>query len=113
MAVVCAVGLLYLGLFPLKVEAGAGHFFRKVADAPGNRGMRVYFLRRTPISAEFYLRERVVNHPDESRETGLARSTGCLLFIPDSQLRKLKTPPARKRIARGSRWSVWAPSEKR
>ena len=112
-AVFCAAGLLYLGLFPLKVEAGAGHFFRKVADAPENRGKRVYFLRKTPLSAEFYLRERVVNHPDESRETGLARSGRCLLFVPDSQLRKLKAPPNRKRIARGSRWSVFAPSEER
>lgn len=113
-AVFCAAGLLYLGLFPLKVEAGGGHFFRKVADAPENRGMQVYFLRKTPLSAEFYLRERVVNHPDESREESLARSSRCLLFIPDSQLRKLKTPPEnRKRIARGGKWNVYAPAEER
>ena len=113
-AVFCAVGLLYLGLFPLKVEAGAGHFFRKVAEAPENRGKQVYFLRKTPLSAEFYLRERVVNHPDESREESLARSGRCLLFIPDSQLRKLKTPPEnRKRIARSGKWSAYAPAEER
>ena len=111
-ALFCAAGLLYLGLFPLKVEAGAGRFFRKVADAPENRGMRVYFMRKTPLSAEFYLREKVVNHPDELREESLARSGRCLLFIPDSQLRKLQTPPGRKRIARGSRWSAYAPSER-
>ena len=112
-ALFCAAGLLYLGLFPLKVEAGAGHFFRKVADAPENRGLRVYFLRKTPLSAEFYLRGRVVNHPDELREESLARSGRCLLFIPDGQLRKLKTPPARKRIARSNRWTVYAPAEER
>jgi len=112
-AVFCAVGQLYLGLFPLTVEAGAGHFFRKVADAPENRGKQVYFLRKTPLSAEFYLRQRVVNHPDELREESLAKSGRCLLFVSDSQLRKLKTPPDRKRIARGSKWSVYAPAEKR
>jgi len=112
-ALFCAAGLLYLGLFPPKIEAGAGHFFREVADAPENRGLRVYFLRRTPLSAEFYLRERVVNHPDESRNRSLARSGRCLLFIPDSQLRKLKTPPNRKRVARSCEWSVYAPSEER
>ena len=111
-ALFCAAGLLYLGLFPLKVKAGAGRFFRKVADAPENWGMRVYFMRKTPLSAEFYLREKVVNHPDELREESLARSGRCLLFIPDSQLRKLQTPPGRKRIARGSRWSAYAPSER-
>ena len=112
-ALFCAAGLLCLGHFSLRLEAGAGRFFRKVADAPENRGLRVYFLRRTPLSAEFYLRERVVNHPDESREKSLERSGRCLLFIPDGQLRKLTTPPKRKRIARGSRWSVYAPEEKR
>lgn len=112
-ALFCAAGLLYLGLFPLKVEAGGGRFFRKVADAPENRGLRVYFLRKTPLSAEFYLRERVVNHPDESREESLARSGRYLLFIPDGQLRKLKAHPNRKRIARDSQWNVYAPAGER
>ena len=112
-AVFCAAGLLYLGFFPLKIEVGAGHFFRKTADTPEYRKSSVYFLRRTPLSAEFYLRERVVNHPDEPREASLARSRRCLLFVPDSQLRKLKAPPDRKRIARSHGWSVYAPAGER
>ena len=76
---------------------------------PEYASCRIYFLRHTPLSAEFYLRDRMVCHGSETREKGIAASRDCILIGLKGQIKKLKTPLNRRKIASFGPWEVYAP----
>ena len=88
-----------------------GHFFREVSQIPEYSSCRIYFLRRTPLSAEFYLRDRLVPHDSESRKKGIEASKDCLLISQKNQIKKLKTPLKRKKISSFGPWEAYAPEQ--
>ncbi len=91
-----------------------GPAFRRCASLTEYRNTPVYFVHRTPHSAEFYFGAgRLVLHSDhESREESAARSADVLLFASDYDLRKLGGIPGRRELFRCGRWHLFAPSGK-
>jgi 4-amino-4-deoxy-L-arabinose transferase-like glycosyltransferase len=90
-------------------------FYQRVLAHERETGQRVkagyYFLRKTPLSAEFYLGDRVKNHPDEKSEVSLTNSLPYLLMIPDNHLDKLEKPLNRKLILEYGQWNLFAPAK--
>ncbi len=90
-----------------KMRDNAGHFFAKIATQ--YEGKQFYFMRRTPHSAEFYMKGRVFHHPDELRQESVLRSKKFILLTTERDLKKYGTPPNRKVIDRDGVWRVLAP----
>ena len=60
-----------------------GSFFKKLRKHEAFKKHEVYFVRRTPYSAEFYLGEKVRNHAPESVQTSIENSRDCILLFSD------------------------------
>ena len=70
-----------------------------------------YFVDRTPFSAEFYLGNRVYNHPNEEFAESLTNSIPYVLLITDRNLKKLTQPLDRELILKEGRWNMYAPGK--
>ncbi|MBQ4439436.1 glycosyltransferase family 39 protein, partial [bacterium] len=102
--------LIALSCYPPPVSEAAGHDFVRISAIPEFAERKIYFMRETPYSAEFYLGDRVAKHPDELGDYSVMRSQECLLFAKKRQVRKLHFGIGeRKLIAEFSGWQIFAP----
>jgi 4-amino-4-deoxy-L-arabinose transferase-like glycosyltransferase len=117
MGLVTVCVLVIMTLFSAQVtNKMPDKFYQRVLAHERETGQRIkagyYFLRKTPLSAEFYLGDRVKNHPDEKSEVSLTNSLPYLLMIPDSHLDKLEKPLNRKLLLEYGQWNLFAPAAK-
>ena len=91
-----------------------GAFFRKLRNHEAFKKHNVYFVRRTPYSAEFYLGKNVRNHAPESVQTSFENSRDCILlfsdYYADNAFPLLEKNP-RKLILKYKVWYAFAPEE--
>ena len=73
---------------------------------------KLYFISRTPYSAEFYLGDRVQNHPDEKLTPSITNSAPYLMVVTDRKLRENDYKPNRELIVRYGGWNLFAPDRK-
>ncbi len=91
-------------------------FYQRLLGYENETGQRItggyYFFRKTPLSAEFYLGDRVRNHPDEKTEASLTNSIPYLLMISDKNLENLDLPLNRKLLLEYGQWNLFAPAKR-
>lgn len=114
---VAACVLVFLALFSAQVTTKMpAEFYKRVLVRERETGRRVnagyYFLGRTPHSAEFYLGDRVRNHPDEYSGESLTNSMPYFLMVTDRNLAKLGQPPDRELILEHGKWNMFAPEKR-
>ncbi len=73
---------------------------------------KLYFISRTPYSAEFYLGERVQNHPDEKLNPSITNSAPYLMVVTDRKLRENDYKPNRELLVKHGGWNLFAPARK-
>jgi 4-amino-4-deoxy-L-arabinose transferase-like glycosyltransferase len=116
MALVTALVLAIMTLFSAQVTSKMPEkFYKRLIVHEKETGQRVkagyYFFRKTPLSAEFYLGDRVRNHPDEKTEASLTNSIQYLLMISDKNLEDLDQPLKRELLLEYGQWNLFAPAK--
>lgn len=116
MALITACVLAIMTLFSAQVTIKMPEkFYQRLIRRENETGQRVkgeyYFFRKTPLSAEFYLGDRVRNHPDEKPEVSLTNSIPYQLMISDKNLEHLDQPLNRKLLLEHGQWNLFAPAK--
>jgi 4-amino-4-deoxy-L-arabinose transferase-like glycosyltransferase len=116
MALITACVLVIMTLFSAQVTSKMPEkFYKRLLVHEKEKGQRVkagyYFFRKTPLSAEFYLGDRVRNHPDEKTEASLTNSLPYLLMISDQNLKNLDQPLKRELLLEHGQWNLFAPAK--
>lgn len=117
MGLITAGVLVIMTLFSGQVTSKMPEkFYQRLLVRETETGQRVkseyYFFRKTPLSAEFYLGDRVRNHPDEKPEASLTNSRPYLLMIADKNLEHVDPPLNRKLLLKYGQWNLFAPAAK-
>lgn len=88
-------------------------FYQKVAEFiqkdPELQKHKLYFVARTPYSAEFYLKEKVRNHSNETEQESLDKCGEDLLLIADQYRKQITIPANRTLLLQYYQWSLYAP----
>lgn len=106
LALLCCTVPFAAPRFSDKLPAG---FYRQVMEAAPDE--RFYFIGETPYSAEFYLGDRVINHPKEDRRVSIAKSRDDVLMMRRRDTRIISEIPGRKLLLTDGSWSAYAPEE--
>ena len=83
---------------------------KKIQQADAKlQNIKYYFGRRTPYSAEFFLKQKVINHNKEDINHSVAVSGEAIFFLPTREMEDLKLPINRVKLYENNGWIVFAP----
>ena len=116
MGIITASVLVVLTIFSTQVTSKMpAPFYQHILRQEKKMGVCTkegyYFFRKTPLSAEFYLGDRVRNHPDEKGEASLTNSRPYNLLITDKNLSEITKPLNRKRMLEHGKWNLFSPEQ--
>ena len=113
-------GAALIGVYCITAAWGEkcpGFVFKAVRDTCRSdadlTGRRIYFVRRLPYSAEFYLGNAVAYHRDESvAKSQAAVRDDMILAVPWNRSRGF-VPGDRRQLAEGGVWAFYGPARNR